>query len=244
MIHLVTFATGHCINGQKKMVQSAIKQGFHPDNIHTFSHDDVFNDPFVKENMHIFGERKGVGYWAWKPLLILKAMKQIQMGDVIVYHDSGRPCYDFMEFTEPLTPFVDHVCKHFQGVGIVFGPFKHQVWTKRDCFELMGCTDQRFKTQNQASATWGIWEKSILSITILSEWLRWMMHDSRIVTDDKSILGEESKNFRHHRHDQSILTNILLRLHFQGKYRKLMRSQGVYEKNINKIAKRVIERQR
>ena len=80
MIHLVTFATGQCVKGQKKMVDSAIKQGIHPDNIHTFGHDDVFNDPFVKENMHIFGERKGVGYWAWKPLLILKVHLNIMFG--------------------------------------------------------------------------------------------------------------------------------------------------------------------
>lgn len=241
IIHLVTFATGNCVKGQNKIIESAIEHGFAPENIHTFGRDDVFEAPFVKQNEHVFKERKGMGYWAWKPFLILEVMKNIPYGDVILYHDSGRPCYDW-KFTQPVEPFVSHVCQHHQGVGVVFGPFKHGHWTKHDCFELMGCTDESFKKHNQASATWNIWQKNVLSVSILNEWLRWMMHPSRIVTDDKSILGEEPSHFKHHRHDQSILTNILLRLHFQGKYTHIMRSHGVYEKNFNKIGNRVMEK--
>jgi len=234
-IHLVAFASGNCVKGQTKIVNSALENGFKQENIHIFGAHDVFDDPFVIENHHIFKEKKGAGYWAWKPFIILKVMQNIPMGDVIVYHDSGRPCYDW-KFTKCMKPFVEYVCEHHGGVGITFGPFKHGNWTKHDCFEVMGCDEHKFRNHNQASATWGVWQKNVLSVSILNEWLRWMMTPSRIVTDDKSIIANEREHFKHHRHDQSILTNIILRLHFEGKYNNLIRSKGVYEKNINKVS--------
>tara|TARA_Y100000389_G_scaffold195962_1_gene228117 strand:+ start:117 stop:860 length:744 start_codon:yes stop_codon:yes gene_type:complete len=240
-VHLVTFATGNCVKGQNKIISSAKEHGFLEENVHSFSHDDYKNNPVVMANQHIFKERKGVGYWAWKPIFILEVMKKLKFGDVVVYHDSGRPCYDW-KFSTRVEPFVDLVKSKYQGVGVVFGPFKHGPWTKHDCMELMDCDHDNFKRHNQASATWSIWEKNVTSVTILNEWLKWMTHHARIVTDDKSILGQECENFKHHRHDQSILTNILLKLHFDGKYKNIMRSHGIYEKNINKIGNVNIEK--
>lgn len=240
-VHLVTFATGNCVKGQNKIIESAKEHGFLPENIHSFNHDDYKNDPIVAANQHVFKERKGVGYWAWKPIFILRVMRKLKFGDVVVYHDSGRPCYDW-KFTQPVEKFVNLVRDKYDGVGVVFGPFKHGPWTKFDCLEIMGCNNERFRTHNQASATWSVWEKNVTSITVLNEWLKWMLHGARIVTDDKSILGPEYDNFKHHRHDQSILTNILLKLHFGGKYKNIMRSHGIYEKNINKIGNVNIEK--
>jgi hypothetical protein len=243
MIHLVTFATGNCVTGQTKLNESAQKHGILSENIHSYNHDDLFNSQFVKNNQHVFKEKKGVGYWAWKPFFILDVMKNIPFGDSIVYHDSGRPCYNW-EFTQSIDDSVRHVCEHYQGVGIVFGPFNHGTWTKHDCLEMMGCLDKRYTNHNQASATWGIWQKNVLSITILNEWLKWATHPSRIVTDDASVMCQETAKFKHNRHDQSILTNILLKLHFSGKYTNIMRSQGVYEKNFNKIMSKIMEKQK
>jgi hypothetical protein len=243
MIHLVTFATGNCVIGQTKLTESAIKYGIHEENIHSFSHDDLFNSSFATNNNHVFKEKKGIGYWSWKPYFILEVMKKIQYDDVIVYHDSGRPCYDW-QFTQSIDDSVKHVCEHHQGVGIVFGPFNHGTWTKHDCLELMGCSEMKYKNHSQASATWGIWQKNVLSISILNEWMRWVTHTSRIVTDDASILSEESHKFKHNRHDQSILTNILLKLHFDGKYKNIMKSCGVYEKNFNKVMSKNIEKEK
>jgi len=242
MIHLVTFATGNCVAGQKQLIESAHKYGIHKENIHTFGHDDLFNSKYAKSNNHIFKESRGVGYWGWKPYFILSVMEHLEFGDVIVYHDSGRPCYKW-EFTSPFDDIVKHVCKNYQGIGVVFGPFKNGSWTKHDCFEVMGCTDIQYKNHNQASATWSIWQKNVLSISILNEWMQWVVHPSRIITDDTSILKQEDETFKHHRHDQSILTNILLKLHFSGKYTKLMRAYGIYEKNMSKVCTQIITKE-
>lgn len=241
MIHLVSFATGNCVSGQQKLVKSAIEHGIKPENIHSFSKTNFDKASFVKENTHIFKEKRGIGYWSWKPFFILEVMKRINWNDVVIYHDSGRPCYDW-KFTEPIEPFVNHVVDKYDGVGVVFGPFKHGVWTKYDCLEVMKCNKDIYKKHNQASATWSIWEKNVLSISILNEWKRWLVHPSRIVSDDKSILGSEDSKFKNHRHDQSILTNILLKLHFNGKL-KTMKTYGVYEKNFSKVGKRILERE-
>ena len=140
-------------------------------NIHSFNHDDYKNYPVVKANQHLFKERKGVGYWAWKPVFILDVMKKLKFGDVVVYHDSGRPCYDW-KFTHPIEKFVKLVKTKYQGVGLVFGPFKHGPWTKYDCLEAHGLRQRKVRSHNQVSATWSVWEKNVTSITVLNELLQ------------------------------------------------------------------------
>ena len=58
--------------------------------------------PRRKDNQHLpRNARWGTGPG---PVFILDVMKK-KFGDVVVYHDSGRPCYDW-KFTHPIEKFV------------------------------------------------------------------------------------------------------------------------------------------
>ena len=37
----------------------------------------------------IFAEKKGAGYWLWKPYIINKTLGMVNDGDYILYSDSG-----------------------------------------------------------------------------------------------------------------------------------------------------------
>jgi hypothetical protein len=227
---LVTFSNSKCYKGQSKLIKSAQDHKLF-DHYFTWKYEDYLHTEFYKENLNITSEQRGVGYWVWKPFVILEAMKKINDGDLILYHDSGRPCYDW-KFTKSLSPLFDKIKSVHKGLGICFGPFTHGEYCKIDCLLKMNCNTPQFRNHKQLSATWSIWEKNTFCIEILNEWCFWNLHSSRIVTDDASK-NTEHKVYDSHRHDQAILTNVILKRVFENKYKPFFAPTGIYEKNIN-----------
>jgi hypothetical protein len=226
---LVTLADSKCTEGQKKISESAQTNG-EINSVINWQWSQ-FKETMWFHNHKIFAEKRGLGYWAWKPFIILSAMKDIKDGDVVVYHDSGRDCYGW-QFAKSINGFVDKVVKKHKGLGLVFGPWNHGKMTKKDCFINMGCNSSQYHKHRQVSATWSVWQKNEFCVSILKEWCNWVTHETRIISDDKSVLDTELDEYSTHRHDQSILTNILLRYIFTNQYNPIF-SNGKYEKNIN-----------
>lgn len=231
-IKLVTLSNDKCKNGQEKVINTGMNIA-HIDESIKWSWNEFKQKDWYKDNKHVFDLPRGLGYWAWKPFIILDALEKANDNDVIIYHDAGRPCYDWY-FQYDVREFVNHVIKEHKGLGIVFGPFNHGKMTKRDCLIHMNCDKQEFRNHRQVSATWSIWEKNPFCISILQEWKQWVTSQLLLITDEPSA-HQEHPNYDAHRHDQSILTNILLKQHFNNNY-KLLMCKG-YEKNINNMLK-------
>ncbi len=229
-IVLVTFSNSKCYEGQKKLIESA-KSINTFNEYETWKYEDYIQTEFFKEHLNITSEIRGVGFWVWKPFIILEAMKRINDGDVIIYHDSGRKVYSW-EFKKNIIPFIEKIKTYNKGLGVIFGPFNHGEYCKKDCLIKMNCDIPQYRKHKQLSATWGIWEKNTFTQEILNEWLQWNIHSSRIVTDDESK-EPNIDNFVQHRHDQAILTNIILKRVFQKTYDPIFAPNGIYEKNIN-----------
>ena len=89
----------------------------------------------------------------------------------------------------------------------VFG-LLHRNWTKRDCFELMGCTDRKYTiNRKQIQASWSIWKKTPKTIKVVTDWLKWCKNENVIRHDIDSICGKpeyipSGGYFRHARGSQ------------------------------------------
>uniref|UniRef100_A0A6C0F6B1 Glycosyltransferase family 92 protein n=1 Tax=viral metagenome TaxID=1070528 RepID=A0A6C0F6B1_9ZZZZ len=231
-IILVTLSDNRCHKGQEKVHKSALELGKIDDSIQ-WSWAQFKKTTYYQDNKQLFDERRGLGFWGWKPFVILDAFESINDNDIILYHDAGRPCYDW-HIDYDVRPFVDYIIRNHNGLGVVFGPWNHGKMTKRDCFIHMKCDIPRYHNHKQLSATWSIWQKNKFCTNILQEWKNWICSPTRIVTDDKSK-NTEHTFYNTHRHDQSILTNILLNYVFSKKY-SVLHARG-YEKNINNMLK-------
>tara|TARA_B100002019_G_C21264185_1_gene598473 strand:+ start:2050 stop:2829 length:780 start_codon:yes stop_codon:yes gene_type:complete len=235
-IYFISFAThnyGGALQNQKRLAQQAVEVG-NVDGTKLFRETDIPH--FFRQATELFKDVELVyprlrhsKYFVWKPQVIIKMLHSIRRDDIVIYHDAGRSCYNY-KIDIPLRPFCEYVVNKHNGLFVNFGPFKNGKFTKRECFEVMGCYEDFFINHNQANASWGIFQKCPLTYDFLFEWRRYCMHESLIVTDNPG-LNKEHDSFDSHRHDQSILTNLLL---LYSKHRNLPLDPKVVENKIKK----------
>lgn len=211
------------VNRQKLLNISANKFANIDETI-AWTREDLIDSDFYKNNQSILNSPRGAGYWAWKPYIILQTLKKSAPNDWVIYCDVGKP----FRRGDPLrsgnnaignaiyTP-VDAMIAYAKlnsgftpGVWIPHYGLAH-VWTKRDCFVAMGCDEEKYHQSPHVQAGYSAWSNSKESINFLEEWLRWCC-DEKVISDNKNILGKpNSDKFRDHRHDQAIMSNLVVK---------------------------------
>lgn len=160
-----------------------------------------FDDNFKKENEFILSQRRGYGYWLWKPYLILKYMENLcQEDEMLIYCDAGDW---FSEKMLNLAKLETKDCLFIRG------PFLNHQYTKKDCFVLMGCDEEKYWNAGQTYAALCFFRKTKTTIDFLKEWVDYCKNPN-ILTDEPNIHGENMPGFIDHRHDQSVLTNLTI----------------------------------
>ena len=75
----------------------------------------------------------------------------------------------------------------------------------------MGCDREVFWNHPQVQASFGFWQKNVASLDFVHRWLEFCL-DRAIVTDDPNLCGFPNLfDFIEHRHDQSVLTNLVIK---------------------------------
>lgn len=151
-----------------------------------------------KEHYDVLSAKRGAGYWAWKPFIIQDALSRSDSTDIICYMDSNTLFHKNPE------PFIRD--------NNFFSPYTAcptSTWTKRDCFVLMDCDEEKYWKSTHCWA-------AIIVVKPGSNWIvdEWMSYcwNKQIISDDPNIMGKENlPGFTDHRHDQSILTNLLVK---------------------------------
>ena len=155
----------------------------------------LVNRQEFKDNSAIFSAHKGGGYWVWKPLIILDALKS---SETVIYMDSSVLFDD-----------VNNLQRVVQTTECLSAPqtsYANKDWTKRSCFKIMECDTEEYWNTPQVWA--GVVCAKRCGIEIIEDWKKYcLIYDA--ISDSKC--KENFPSFRAHRHDQSILTNILLK---------------------------------
>jgi hypothetical protein len=163
-------------------------------------------EQFYQLHRNILDQKRGAGYWLWKPYIILQELKRLDDGDYVVYSDCGR------HFVQSFSRRIDTLlarCSDNRGVlPGVYIPYwgANRTWTKRDCFVLTGCDQEEYWNPCQIQASFSVWQKNEFSLSFAEKWLRYCT-DERILTDIPNTCGlPDFAGFKEHRHDQSVLT--------------------------------------
>lgn len=182
---------------------SAIEAGINK--IYSYDFEDIIYSEFFKRNESILSQPKGLGYWLWKPYIILEASKKINEDDIVFYSDCG------INIIKHLQPLID-ICNNEADIMLFANSnYTNRIWTKRDCFILMDCDEEKYWNGVHCDAAFMLFRKTSHSIQFLEEWLLFGRNEN-IITDIPNICGEENlPEFVDHRRDQSIISLLAIK---------------------------------
>ena len=197
MIIVINYADDRFVSAQKFNTKSAVKYG--ADKVIEYSKEKLGSDFYIN-NKSILDEKRGGGYWLWKPYIIEDALSNAAPGDYVLYSDSGAAFVDRIEYLIS--------CMERDKTDIMLFSLDNteRKYTKRDAFVLMGCDNRLYADSLQRLASYGVFRKTPYTERFVDEWLRYSK-DRRIITDDPNCMGKPNyDDFVDHRHDQSILS--------------------------------------
>lgn len=195
--HLVSFATPEYYGSQNILIDSAKRFGIHTS--HRFRDSNLKGLNFFKDNANLFDEKRGYGYWLWKPYIILEILQNLDKNDCLLYADCG------LEVINSLEPLID-ICHKNDGL-VFFGleGFNLKSWTKRECLISMNVDYPSIHDSTMVTASCCLFKNNSRNIEFLKAWLA-QCQVKRLIDDslDKNIT--QHPEFKQHRHDQSILS--------------------------------------
>jgi hypothetical protein len=170
--------------------------------IFSFGPEDL-DDQFVKDHGEfIRNNSRGFGYWIWKPYIILKVLKQLEEGDILVYGDAGcemkgtrEECLEIFNSVKTIkrTKIIAQECS------------RNYLYVKTDLFFKVRWYGLLYVYNLMPAAGRLVIEKNSVTINFVTEWLHICTNNYKNIDDSPSFLPRIPK-FREHRHDQSVFS--------------------------------------
>jgi len=201
-IHFCTFGSPGYEKAFDRIKRQAINSNF-------FTSIDIYNETntpgieihvdFIKKN------KRGYGYWFWKPLVILDMMNKYEKDSIIIYADAGCEIIKNEKTTVLFNKYISDVKNHSSHrLGFV-NNHNEYMWTKQDLFDYIK-SDNEHKKSKQLCGGIQILLNTESNKKLMQEWLEIMTIDNyHYVNDNPSIL-KNHPNFKEHRHDQSVIS--------------------------------------
>jgi len=181
-----------------RLNESGKRFGIHE--IRSYDFEEIRTTSFYEENKEILDQPTGMGFWLWKPYIILEALRAVEEGDVVIYSDSG------IEIIDSLEPLI-RICANEEPI-VLFGNGndRNAAWVKRDCFVLMDCDSEIYWQALHCDGAFALFRRCPQAIRFVEQWLSYC-RDKRIISDEPNTCGKKNlPDFREHRRDQAILS--------------------------------------
>jgi len=193
--YFINYSSNGFKKSQENGLETAKKYGFITKG---YTEKDLDSD-FIKKNDYILSQKRGAGYWLWKPYIILDMLNKIDEGDYLVYMDSGA------NFIGDPQNYLDMINE--KGILAFSMIQKTSKWTKGDCFYLINGKDSlyNFSDTNQLQGTYVFFKKCTYAVDFVKKWLELCVNEN-IITDIPNVYVENMYDFIDHRHDQSIFS--------------------------------------
>jgi hypothetical protein len=151
---------------------------------------------FIQQNS------KGVGYWFWKPYLVLQNLDEMDDGDTLIYADAG--CYLQSTGALRLEELIQISRQHPSGIVAFNSEQPNQAMNKADVFDIY--PEAAAKTQIVATAF--VVSKNPHSQRFFEEFYKTAQEDNYHLLTDAPSRKPNHPTFQTHRHDQSIFTML------------------------------------
>jgi len=193
---LISFGDGEVYEANQNFLTSVtVNKGFDAVVNYKKKHIDHI---FYEQNKKILDQKRGSGYWLWKPYFILKTLNKMEEGDFLFYMDSG------VVFLGVSETYIKKMNLAKNDILLFDSGCTNKCYVKRDVFDIMNM-NEKYRDELHIDAGLGIIIRNTKeSRKFVEEWLHYCK-DERLLTDLKSK-NEEYSDFKDHRHDQAILS--------------------------------------
>ncbi|NEU11294.1 hypothetical protein G3T14_04035 [Methylobacterium sp. BTF04] len=235
---LVNFATGTIFEEGQRLQNSSAALSGEFDFIRAWSKPRLMETEFYQENKDILELPRGAGCWLWKPYIIGDAISFLKDGDFVIYCDTGLDATRSIDHS--IFPLCAWLAEKPNRIGVThLSGYKNLAWTKRDCFFYMDCNEPGYWEVDQIQASYVALQINPYTRSLVKYWVE-ASRDRRIITDDTNVCGlDDHPEFIEHRHDQSILTNLILKYGFEFPRND---SALALKKNINDLLHKKLNR--
>ena len=156
----------------------------------------------------VFNDKRGGGYWIWKPYIIYKNLQLLNDNDILVYSDSGSTIPNNKYTIDKLNEYINIVKNSDKGVLAFRNPHIESKWTKGDVFKHFNCLDnENIYNTRQFTANRIIIKKNVHSMALFKIWWETAKNYSHFF-DDSTSITKNFNNFTENRHDQSVFSLI------------------------------------
>ena len=215
-LHLLTFGDGSydLRAAAGRVGQQAAQQGVFA-SISALTTLDIRRDNPDFWNSHrdfILKNRRGFGFYVWKPHIILQALEKIPRGDVLLWIDAG------CEIRENRGHELRALAEQTEDI-LLFRIARHSVgeWTNSFTLDAIG-VDEDILQRDQFAATVMFLRHTDASLQLCADWAAWASRDNCGCLIDRPY-RDEREPFIEHRHDQSILSILIHKYRNRGELR-------------------------
>ena len=217
--YFITFGGGskNYIDAAERLCKQA-KSSRYFDICKYFTDKDLKSDStfWKKHSNFILNNKRGFGYWLWKPYLISKIMKTINDGDILLYLDCG--CEIGIN-SHNLPKYFEYV-KKYKIITSLFPydeGYKIINYTKKDILVYFNLQDDKeFLNHKQIEAGCIMFFACKKVRNFLDEWYNICQQNYNLIDDSKSK-SNEFIEFKENRHDQSIFASLFWKYNFSNK---------------------------
>eukprot|EP00928_Gymnodinium_smaydae_P024368 TRINITY_DN19734_c0_g1_i1.p1 TRINITY_DN19734_c0_g1~~TRINITY_DN19734_c0_g1_i1.p1 ORF type:complete len:810 (-),score=63.35 TRINITY_DN19734_c0_g1_i1:83-2215(-) len=204
----VSYADGCCARSLKKNRNQALAVG--ADEARAYGRSDL-EPTWAARHEHILSQRRGGGWWLWKPKLILQTLKDPAVPwnrGVVAWVDAGN----FLH-ADP-RPVIDDALRESDVAGMRLKLCLESDWTSSLTLQRLNASSKYAWTDRpQIGAYFLLFRKTSVAISFVEEWLR-RSEDAETLLGGaaKTVDVTEIPGFQVHQADQSVLS-ILFKAH-------------------------------
>lgn len=154
--------------------------------------------------------RRGFGYWIWKPYVVSKELERSAEGGVVMYLDAG------CEYNPGAQAELQDAFRRLASTPLLSArgipEWAIIRWTKRDLLAFFDADRPNVHAVHQCQAGAILMRKCGRVMACVGEWLRVCSEHHRLIDDSRSVHAlPEHPQLEEHRHDQSVYNLCLLK---------------------------------
>jgi hypothetical protein len=209
-ISFVSYGNSEFATARDRIGRQAKEMGIFNGAIQVYTPDDISED-FKKRAHAAFSQKRGGGYWTWKPYVVYDMLSKMNENDILVYADAG--CILNKEAVGRLREYIDTISPQSDKSIFVMrlNSLREREWTVNAVFQYFGVDkNSDIYTSDQILATVGIYRKTNESMAFVKAWLDTAVSRPDLFTDQYTEdTKKDRSDFKETRHDQSIFSILI-----------------------------------